>query len=124
MTAVSIVDRSLGIAQFTPEKYNDPVIKDLIGRITISPDATLDRYDCGGISVIYMKDGTVHRTLVEYPLGSKKNPMTDQVLEDKFMGNAMLFMSRERARKVSRCNMEHLTSCGSVGDFMQLLVNG
>ncbi|MFQ9649108.1 MAG: hypothetical protein ACLRZZ_01695 [Enterocloster sp.] len=41
MTAVSIVDRSLGIAQFTPEKYNDPVIKDLIGRITISPDATL-----------------------------------------------------------------------------------
>ena len=123
MTAVSIVDRSLGIAQFTPEKYNDPVIKDLIGRITISPDATLDRYDCGGISVIYMKDGTVHRTLVEYPLGSKKNPMTDQVLEDKFMGNAMLFMSRERARKAADA-IWNIDQCGSVGDFMQLLVNG
>ncbi|MBS1483241.1 MAG: hypothetical protein HP059_08460, partial [Clostridium sp.] len=123
MTAVSIVDRSLGIAQFTPEKYNDPVIKDLIGRITISADATLDKYDCGGISVIYMKDGTVHRTLVEYPLGSRKNPMTDQVLEDKFMGNAMLFMSKENARRVADA-IWNIDQCGCVGDFMKLLVNG
>ena len=73
--------------------------------------------------MIYMKDGTVHRTLVEYPLGSRKNPMTDQVLEDKFMGNAMLFMSKENARRVADA-IWNIDQCGCVGDFMKLLVNG
>jgi 2-methylcitrate dehydratase len=119
MTAVAIVDRALGISQFTTEKYNDPLIKDLIGRVTIQADASLDKYDCGGISVIYMKDGTVHRTLVEYPLGSRINPMSDQVLEDKFVGNATLFMSTEQAERVADAIWQ-IDKCKSVADFMKI----
>jgi len=119
MTAVAIVDRALGISQFTTEKYNDPLIKDLIGRVTIQADASLDKYDCGGISVIYMKDGTVHRTLVEYPLGSRINPMSDQVLVDKFVGNATLFMSTEQAERVADAIWQ-IDKCKSVGDFMKI----
>ena len=121
MTAVAIVDRALGIAQFTTEKYNDPVIRELIGRVTIQPDTCLDKYDCGGISMIYMKDGTVHKTMVEYPLGSTMNPMSDQVLEDKFMGNATLFMSTAQAKKVADV-IWHIDECKYVGDFMKMLV--
>jgi 2-methylcitrate dehydratase PrpD len=87
--------------------------------VTIQADASLDKYDCGGISVIYMKDGTVHRTLVEYPLGSRTNPMSDQVLEDKFVGNATLFMSTEQAERVADAIWQ-IDKCKSVGDFMKI----
>lgn len=120
LTAAAIVDRKLGLAQFTQEKYNDPVIKDLIGRVTIQPDASLDKYEAGGISVIYMKDGTVHKTTVEYPAGSRTNPMSDQMLEDKFMGNATLFMSENEAQKVAKAIWD-IDKCASIGNFMSLL---
>ena len=119
LTATAIVDRALGLAQFTQKKYNDPVIKGLIDRVTIQPDPTLDNYASGGISVIYMKDGSVHKTRVEYPLGDKMNPMSDQMLEDKFMANASLFMSKDKSQKIAKAIWD-IDKCSSVGDFMSL----
>jgi 2-methylcitrate dehydratase len=120
LTAAAITDKALGLAQFTQEKYNDPVIKALIERVTIAPDASLDKFPAGGISKVYMKDGTVHETRIEYPAGSRDNPMTDSMMEEKFMGNATLFMSEGAARKAAKAIWD-IDKCGDIGELMELL---
>src|SRR5512139_1088389 len=84
LTAIAIVDREIGPAQFTPEKYQDPRIIDLIGKVTLVGDPTLDKARPAGISEITMKDGKRYQTRVDHPRGHARNPMTDDEIIQKF----------------------------------------
>jgi len=100
LTAIAIVDREIGPAQFTPEKYQDPRVIDLIGKVTLVGDPTLDKARPAGISEITMRDGKRYETRVNHPRGHARNPMTDNEIIEKFKSMASRYMNGERMEQV------------------------
>jgi len=100
LTAIAIVDRQIGPAQFTPEKYGDPRVIDLIGKVTLVGDPTLDKARPAGISEITMRDGKRYETRVNHPRGHARNPMTDNEIIEKFKSMASRYMNGERMELV------------------------
>ena len=124
LTAVALVDRTVGLSQYTTEKYNDPLIKELIGRVNVhaAPDVFDMHHKAGGRSVVTMKDGTVYDTTVLEPVGDNTtNPMTDEQMEDKFFDCACRVMSMEQAQKI-RDAVWNIDSFEDIGEFMKMLV--
>ena len=100
LTAIAIIDGEIGPAQFTPEKYQDPRVIDLIGKVTLVGDPTLDKARPAGISEITMKDGKRYQTRVDHPRGHARNPMTDNEIIQKFKSMASQYMNGERMEQV------------------------
>lgn len=85
-TAVALIDGAVGPAQFTPERFNDPVLLDLLQRTTVREDPALTRLYPSGIPNVVrvrLKDGAVLETRVDHPPGHDKNPLSDSQLRDK-----------------------------------------
>lgn len=123
LTAVALTDRAVGLNQYTPEKYNDPGIKELIGKVVVHADPELFDKDhkAGGRSVVTMKDGTVYDTTILEPVGDNTtNPISDKQLEDKFFDCAERVMSRAQAEKI-RDAIWNIDSFDNIGDFMEML---
>ena len=123
LTAVALTDRMVGLGQYSQEKYNDPAIKELIGKVVVHADPeTFDlHHKAGGRSVVTMKDGTVYDTTVLEPVGDNTtNPMTDQQMEEKFFDCACRVMSRQQAETI-RDAIWNIDSCEDIGEFMKLL---
>lgn len=80
--AIAIKERSFGPDAIVPEKFTDPVVLDLIERISVEVDPTLTYYQ--GISEITTRDGRVLRHRVEVPHGLGDDPLSDAELETKF----------------------------------------
>lgn len=123
LTAVALVDRTVGLSQYSTEKYNDPLIKELIGKVYVHADP--EQFDlhhkAGGRSVVTMKDGTVYDTTVLEPVGDNTtNPMTDEMMEEKFFDCASRVMSREQAERI-RDAIWNIDSFEDIGQFMDLL---
>jgi 2-methylcitrate dehydratase len=100
VTAVAILDREVGPDQYTPKKLKDPRIREMIGKISMEADPSLDHFRRAGITEIKTKQGITYQRRVEYPKGDPRNPMTDQELEDKFRSMAEKFMTERQIRKV------------------------
>ena len=123
LTAVALTDRMVGLGQYSQEKYNDPAIKELIGKVVVHADPeTFDlHHKAGGRSVVTMKDGTVYDTTVLEPVGDNTtNPMTDQQMEEKFFDCACRVMSRQQTETI-RDAIWNIDSCEDIGEFMKLL---
>lgn len=120
LTAIAILDRRVGPAQYTPAKWNDPKARALIEKVRLEPDPELDRFGRAGISSIRLKDGTVHTRRVEYPAGDPKNPMSDAELEDKFRGMAEPYMTAGRI-DAALATIHRLEKLSSMGELMRSL---
>jgi 2-methylcitrate dehydratase len=94
LTAIAIIDRQIGPNQFKPEKYSDPLARELIDKVTLEGDPTLDKHRPAGISEIALKDGRSVSTRVDYPRGHVRNPMTDDEVVEKFTDTASAYMDR------------------------------
>jgi 2-methylcitrate dehydratase len=99
ITAVAIMDRRLGPDQFTLKKMRDPKVRQLIEKVRLEADPSLDRFGRAGITEIRMKDGRTYTKRVEYPKGDPLNPMTDEELEDKFRNMAEKFMTEGQIKR-------------------------
>jgi 2-methylcitrate dehydratase len=99
ITAVAIMDRRLGPDQFTPKKMKDPKVRQLIEKVSLEADPSLDRFGRAGITEIRLKDGRSYTKRVEYPKGDPLNPMTDEELDDKFRNMAEKFMTEGQIKK-------------------------
>ena len=110
LTAIAILDRRVGPDQYAPEKLNDPRVRELIDKVSLEADPSLDRFGRAGISEIRTKQGVTYIQRVEYPKGDPRNPMTDQELEDKFRNMAEKYMTERQIKKVidTVYNMEKL----------------
>jgi 2-methylcitrate dehydratase len=117
--AVSIKERSCGPEQFTPEKLDDPVILDLINRITVECDPSLPKYV--GIVEIKMKDGRRFEKNTGLPHGVVGDPFTDREVEEKFKIMAGKHMDDGQIRKIidTVWNTEKL---GDMGQLTALMV--
>ncbi|MCL4499390.1 MAG: MmgE/PrpD family protein [Chloroflexi bacterium] len=96
--AMVIKERALGPAQLTPEKFNDPVILDLIEKITIEADPNLEEFQDTGTSIITTKDGRVLEKFMPYPHGNWRDPLTDAEVEEKFRGAAAPHMDEAKIK--------------------------
>lgn len=103
LTAIAIKDRSVGPDSIKPEKFTDPVVLDLIEKITVEPDPTLVDHGYGaksGKSEIVTKDGRKFEKHIVTPHGFGDDPLTDKELEDKLREVAAKYMDKEQIRKI------------------------
>ncbi|MEM0449886.1 MAG: MmgE/PrpD family protein [Methanomassiliicoccales archaeon] len=106
LTAIAVIDRQIGPDQFSPEKYNDPRVLELIGKITIQGDPELDKVRPAGISEIITKEGKRFQCRVDFPRGHARNPMTDMEIIEKFKSMAKVYMDDEQMEKIIKAVFE------------------
>ena len=121
VTAVAIKEQALGPDQYSPQKYNDPVIKELIGKINLEIDTSLDKFGRAGITEITTKQGATYRCRIDYPKGHPNNPMTDDEISDKFHTLASKFMDEEQIKQIID-TIYSLDKLDDIGRLMDLLV--
>lgn len=83
VAAVFLRDRTLTLAQFEPDCYDDASLRAFAAnQVTISADPTLTGGQC--IAEIKTKSGETLSARCDYPLGAPENPVSGQQIEDKF----------------------------------------
>ncbi|RPI42258.1 MAG: MmgE/PrpD family protein [Betaproteobacteria bacterium] len=122
--AAALVERSLGLAQFTDAKVNDARIRGLMKRVTMSEhrdwgpgEIPLDHPD---IVTVTLKSGTEYRRAVATARGHADNPLTWGELTDKYQACARLAMPEKDAMRLSDM-LAHLDELAEVGELMHLL---
>ncbi len=93
--AVSYIDQAGGISQFTNEKAQQPKVQALrkLVKVTASSSYRLDQAS----AIVRTKNGKVFEAGIEHATGTVANPISDQNLEAKFLGNTVSFMGKEKA---------------------------
>jgi len=122
LTAIAILERQIGPNQFRPEKYTDPRALELIDKVELVGDPSLDKLRPAGESTIRLRDGRELSTFVDYPRGHAKNPMPDEELIGKFRDVAGVFLSGERMNRLIEQVFE-LENLGDVSALTGLLVS-
>jgi 2-methylcitrate dehydratase len=121
LTAIAIVDRTVGPEQYQPSKYNDPRVLQLIDKITLEIDPEMDKLPRSGMSEIVTKDGKSYTARIDYPKGHPKNPMSDHELEAKFKSMASKYMTNIRMEKIIQM-IYQLENLQDIGDLMKELI--
>lgn len=118
--AIAIKERSFGPESFEPWKFTDPVILDLIEKITVESDPSRPAWDTQGISVINTKDGRRFETCLTTPHGLGNDPLTDKELMDKFNEMATGYMDKNQIQKIydTVWNVEKLEDMGKLTSLM------
>jgi len=131
--AIAIVDRAVGPASKDPKKFGDPVVVDLIEKMTVSGDSEfrpkrhgLDKiyYTYSGFegkSEIVLKDGRRFQKSVATPHGFGDDPLTDKELEAKFIDVARKHMSDAKIQKVVKA-VWGVDKLDDIGELMRLMV--
>lgn len=100
LTAIAMIDRQIGPEQFTPEKFQDPIVRELIDKVVLKGDPHLDKVRPAGISEIITKQGKRFQCRVDYPRGHARNPMTDEEIIEKFKGMASRYMKGKQIDQI------------------------
>lgn len=84
--ANALLRKSCKLDHFNESSVREPALLELITKIYPAvADHSLDRLtDIGSLMEVIMKDGTVHKKLVEFPKGTLQNPLTKEELIEKF----------------------------------------
>ncbi|MDO8569043.1 MAG: MmgE/PrpD family protein [Dehalococcoidales bacterium] len=116
--ALAIKERAFGPDSFEPGKFTDPVVLDLIEKITVEADPTLPRR--GGGSIITTKDGRRFEKRIVSPHGVGDDPMSDAELEDKFKEMAARRLPRAQMRNLIEMvwNVDKLDDAGKLAALM------
>jgi len=96
--AVSFIDRTAGIEQYSNERALAPEVVTLRRKITVTTDDTLQK-DQARATVVFATGDRVE-TLVEHAAGTVANPMTDAAIETKFLTNATPVIGNDRAVRI------------------------
>ena len=116
--AYAIKTGAFGPDSIDPAMFTDPVILDLIEKITIEADNSMGRF--AGSSEILTKDGRRLQKRVDMPLGYDDASLSDQQLEEKFSEMASKHMDDKHIRKIfDACwNLEKLSDVGELAKRM------
>jgi 2-methylcitrate dehydratase len=121
VVAVAILDRAVGPEQFSEEKLRDPRVRDLIGKITVEPDAELDGFHSPGIAEIRTRQGADYSCRVVHPKGHPMNPMAEDDVEEKFRRLAGKLMSGVQMSRIVDAVYD-LEKVDDIGRLLELLV--
>jgi len=103
--AVALQDGRVGLDQFSKERMEDPTLLDLLSRIDVREDASLnERYPVSTPNRITVTTRNGHSVVreIEFPKGHSGNPMSDDEIEDKFRRLASGEMSPQRQAELLR----------------------
>jgi 2-methylcitrate dehydratase len=119
--AVAIKERRIGPDLFEEKYFTDPVVLDLIDKMSVKLDPTIRSWGNEGKSIIITRDGRRFEKLSRNPHGSAGDPLTDKELEAKFVEMATRYMSQRQVRKIidTIWNLENL---GNISQLTRLLV--
>jgi len=96
--AVALVEGVAGERQFSDEVVLAPTVIDLRRRVNATVDPSLAK-DQARVSVL-KQNGDVSSVFVEHAVGSLENPMSDRMIEDKFLSLVDGILSPAKARFV------------------------
>jgi len=96
--AVAIIYGMAGEKQFGDEAARDPAIIALRDRVTAFADSSLKEEQAR--AVVILKDGRRMEKFIENAIGSVKNPMTDLMLEAKFLDLAEGILPQAKAKRL------------------------
>jgi len=102
--AVALTDQGFGLAQATDEKVNDPTVKNLMKRVTLSvhpdwvkgKDTIENRAD---MVTVRLKNGKEYSYKLLTARGDSKNPLTEEELLTKYRECARLALEDEEAER-------------------------
>ena len=117
--AVILHDRSLTLAQFEPERYDDPRLRRFAAeRVEVVADASLE----GAQAKVDIETagGAPFSARCVHPLGSYENPLSRAQIEHKFRTYAKGVLPDPRVADVLKA-IEHLEDLGSIAGLMDLL---
>jgi 2-methylcitrate dehydratase PrpD len=83
----ALVHGSVRLAAFEPERLTDPVVRNLMARLSLKADAELSKHFPtmrAARVVIVMTNGERHEHFAPYRKGDPEAPLSDRQLEDKF----------------------------------------
>jgi len=117
LTAMAILERQLGPAQFSPERYSDPRVRELTDKVVFEGDPRLDRlFLTAGTSEIATKQGQKYSCQIDFAKGHPKNPMSDEELAAKFTDMAAPYMTTGRIDRI----MQTVFSLDKASDIKEL----
>lgn len=122
--AMAIKERALGPEQFRSEKFEDPVILDLIEKIIVERDPKIPEsgeLSLGGSSEIITTDNRRFEKSFDFPHGYIVDPLTDAEIEDKFKQAASIYMNSSNIKTIIE-SVWNLESLNAVQDLTKLLV--
>ena len=96
--AIAIKEGVVNADSLKPEKFTDPVVLDLIEKITVAGDPGFSNYQ--GVSEIITKDGRRFQKRIDVLHGRADDPLTDKELEQKFGGMASKYMGETQIKKI------------------------
>jgi len=110
---------SLGLAQFAPQRYDDPTLRAFAAeKIEVRADTTVSGSQAK--VEIVLEDGARLAARCEHPLGSFENPLSRAQVEQKFRTYATHVLSAARIEEVIDA-VGRLEDFGSVRKLMTLL---
>lgn len=126
LTAIAIKERSVTPDSIRPEKFTDPIILDLIEKITIEGDPNIPDHKGeilgpGELVEIVTKDGRKFQEQIVTLHGFGDDPLTDEELENKFREMAAKYMDEEQIRKIFKA-VWNLESLDDINKLMRLMV--
>jgi 2-methylcitrate dehydratase PrpD len=98
--AVSAVDRQLTQVQFGLERIRDPLVRDVLAKTEVIPDAELTKLyptKFPARVTITLTDGSTFQETVLFPKGDPQDPLSQEELDAKFHGNARPLLGRKLA---------------------------
>ena len=119
--AVAIKDMALGPEQYSPEKFTDPVILDLIEKITVEANPAIPATSYAVTSEIITKDGRRFQKRADVPKGHPNDPMSDAEVEDKVRQMAAKHMPENQIKKIFD-TVWNLDSVDDLGKLAALMV--
>jgi len=120
--AAAIAERQVTPLQFTPEKINDPLIREQLKKVVVVADKEIEKVFPAlqrVIVTICTNDGSEFMTQLDYPKGDPRNPLSDQEVEEKFEALAEPVLSKAARRKAIDA-IWNLEKQASVTELMRL----
>ena len=120
--AAAIVDRQLTPAQFTQEKIENPLIRAQLNKVEVVADDEIEKVfpelQRAAVAII-TTNGDRYDTLLDYPKGDFRNPLSDEELEQKFDALAAALQSARARRELKRAvwQLEDLQSVSMLMDL-------
>jgi 2-methylcitrate dehydratase PrpD len=115
--------RGLFEHDYMARKLADPVIRQMMERVTVVHDDELMRefpHKWSSVVEIRTRDGRVVSQRVDYPKGEPENPMTRDELLEKYRILATRVFSEDRAEEIAKA-AERLETLTDVTELMALL---
>jgi len=101
--AIALLEGKVTLGEFTDTKVLEPRVQQLIEKIRIVTDSKMEASSPLKTSVmVRMKNGNEYAEFVEYPRGSKRNPVNFQEVKTKFKNCAKYVLQPKKIEEIIR----------------------